>query len=158
MQYAAGSVQRVIPFRLSPGEDVFACLMEICEREQVSAGVVLTCVGSLDGVSFCDIEVLPEKKCGCGYGRVYSWDGLFELLSVSGIVGRDADGKVNLHLHYTFADREGRVFGGHMVEGNRVKMTVEGAIGAFDGVTMVISFRKEGNTNDEDFADQRNEP
>jgi len=23
---------------------------------------------------------------------------------------------------------------------------------------MVISFRKEGNTNDEDFADQRNEP
>ena len=147
MQYATGAVQRVVPFRLSPGEDVFACLVEICEREQISAGVVLTCVGSLDGVSFCDIEVLPEKKCGCGYGQVYSWAGLFELLSVSGIVGRDADGKVNLHLHYTFADREGRVFGGHMVEGNRVKMTVEGTIGAFDGVTMTRRYDSEQDVN-----------
>lgn len=143
MMTATGTLKTIIPFRFNPGEDVYRSMEALCREQGITAGVLLSGIGSLDGVRFCDIRPLEHEKCGCGYGDPITMEGLFELLSISGVIGRAEDGAPNLHLHFTFADGTGRVCGGHMGEGCTVKMTVEGVIGVLDGVAMERKYAPE---------------
>lgn len=136
MQAANGTMKRVVPFRLAPGEDVYKSLEAICEKEGIQYGVMLTCIGSLKAVRYCVPVPLPDTKAGMGYGDPIEDEGMLELLSCSGIVGRDHEGKPNLHLHYSFSNQDGSVYGGHMIEGVKVLITVEGAIGVFEDVAL----------------------
>ena len=135
METAQGELGRVIAVRLKPGTDVLLGLTEACRRYGISNGVILSAIGSLDGAKYCDIVDLPTKA-GCGYGEVLHLSGLIELISATGIVCHGEENEINLHVHMTMSDRYGNGYGGHLVEGTIVKITVDAVIAEVEGVQM----------------------
>ncbi len=143
METAVGRMGRVVALRLKPGTDVLLGLQEACERHGINNGVILSAIGSLDGVCYCNPVELPEKKAGYGYGEVLHLTGPIELLSGSGIICHDDKGETNLHVHVSLSDRYGTGHGGHLVEGTKVLLTVDVVIAEIEGLVMGRKFDEE---------------
>lgn len=111
---APSSNLRAIVLRLGPGDELSQKLQELVEREQIEAGFIMTCVGSLTQaqVRFAD-HPTPTKL-----------EGKFEIVSLVGTVAKSGS-----HLHITLADEQGRTIGGHVKPGNLVYTTAEIVVG-----------------------------
>ena len=59
IEMAQGKLGRVIVVRLRPGADVLLSLEEACREHNITNGVILSAIGSLDGVAYCN----PWSKC-----------------------------------------------------------------------------------------------
>lgn len=111
---ASSSNLRAIVLRLGPGDELSQKLQELVEREQIEAGFIMTCAGSLTQaqVRFAD-HPAPTKL-----------EGKFEIVSLVGTVAKSGS-----HLHITLADEQGRTIGGHVKPGNLVYTTAEIVVG-----------------------------
>ena len=136
MSAAAGRLGRVVVVRLKPGDDLLDGIQATCERYGIHNGVILSGIGSLGCVRFCDVEALPEKKCGYGYGRVLALDETIELTGASGVICSDDNNAINLHIHICLSDKTGKAYGGHLVRGTTVLMTADFVLGEIEGVDM----------------------
>ena len=136
IQMAEGKLGRVVVLRLKPGTDVLLGLQAACEKAGISNGVIVSAIGSLAHVRFCDPIEIAEKRARYGYGDPLQLDGPIELLSASGIICHDDSGATNLHVHVDLADQDGRAYGGHLVEGTKVLLTLDAVIGEIEGVDM----------------------
>ncbi len=143
MEMAQGKLGRVVALRLRPGTDVLLGLEEACKRASINNGVILSAIGSLDGVQFCNPVELPEKKAGYGYGETLHLTGPIELTSASGIICHDDAGNTNLHVHISLSDRHGNAHGGHLVEGTKVLLTVDVILAEIEGLVMGRKFDQE---------------
>lgn len=143
LEMAQGNLTRVIAVRLRPGTDVLAGLTEACRRANINNGVILSAIGSLDGVAYCNPVELPDKKAGYGYGEVLHLTGPIELTAGSGIICHDDQGNTNLHVHMSLSDRYGNAHGGHLVEGTKVLLTVDVVIAEIGGLVMGRKFDEE---------------
>ena len=143
MEMAQGKLGRVVALRLRPGTDVLLGLEEACKRAGINNGVILSAIGSLDGVQFCNPVELPEKKAGYGYGETLHLTGPIELTSASGIICHDDAGNTNLHVHISLSDRHGNAHGGHLVEGTKALLTVDVILAEIEGLVMGRKFDQE---------------
>ena len=134
MEMAEGRLGRVIALRLKPGTDVLLGLTEACKRAGINNGVILSAIGSLDGVSYCNPVELPTKA-GYGYGEVLHLTGPIELTDDARTATR--------HVHMSLSDRYGNADGGHLVEGTRVLLTVDVMLAEVDGLVMGRKFDNE---------------
>ena len=137
---AQGRLGRVIAIRLAPGTDLLDGMQEACERYGLRNGVVLSAIGSLEPVRFCDVEALPDKKFGYGYGGVLELNDTIELTGASGVICSDAEGNINLHVHICMSDKTGKAYGGHLVQGTKVLMTADIVLGEIEGVSMLREY------------------
>ena len=142
IEMAQGRLGRIIALRLTPGTDVLLGLTEACKRAGINNGVILSGIGSLNGVAYCNPVELPTKA-GYGYGETLHLTGPIELTNASGIICHDDEGNTNLHVHMTVTDRHGNAHGGHLVEGTKVLLTVDVIIGEISGVIMGRKFDNE---------------
>ena len=142
IEMAQGTLKRVVVLRLKPGTDVLLGLTEACKRAGINNGVILSCIGSLDGVKYCNPVELPTKA-GYGYGEVLHLTGPIELTNASGIICHDDEGNTNLHVHMTLTDRHGNAHGGHLVEGTKVLLTTDVIIAEIEGLVMGRKFNEE---------------
>jgi len=142
IEMAQGRLGRVIALRLKPGTDVLLGLEEACRRAGISNGVILSAIGSLNGVCYCNPVELPTRA-GYGYGETLHLTGPIELTGAAGIVCHDETGSTNLHVHVTLSDRHGGAHGGHLVEGTKVLLTVDAVIGEIEGMVMGRRFNEE---------------
>lgn len=140
---AQGRMDRVIVARLLPGTDLLEGLQAVCEKHGLRNGVVISAIGSLDGVRYCNVEALPELKCGYGYGQVLYLDGPIELTGAGGVICSDTDGSINRHMHISMSDKYGNAHGGHLVKGTRVLMTTDVVLGEIGDVNMLRKFDPE---------------
>lgn len=136
MKYAAGTLKKVHAIRIEPGEDVMNCLQTYCGERGIGHGVIISGIGSLEGCSFFDPMEIPGKPGLYQYGDPIELPCPIELTSMGGIICTDQTGNPSLHIHATFADEQGKEYGGHFKEGNRVLTTVELVIGEFAGIEM----------------------
>lgn len=143
MEMAQGQLGRVFAVRLKPGTDVLLGLEEACKRNKLNNGVILSAIGSLDGVKFCNPVELPDKKAGYGYGETLHLTGPIELTSAAGIICHDDEGNTNLHVHMSLSDRHGNAHGGHLVEGTKVLLTVDVIMAEVEGLVMGRKFDPE---------------
>ncbi len=97
------------PLRLPPGADLRQAL-ETIAAAGARSGFVVSGIGSLSD---------PRIRFANAPGAT-TFTGAFELLTLSGSVTPDG-----AHLHMTVSDEEGRVFGGHVTDGNTVRTTAE---------------------------------
>jgi predicted DNA-binding protein with PD1-like motif len=108
---------RTLAVRLRPGADLKRELLALAAREQVAAGWVLTCVGSLSRV---------RLRLAGAAGHA-TREGAFEIVALTGTLSRDGG-----HLHLAVADEHGRTLGGHLTEGCIVRTTAEVVLAADD--------------------------
>ena len=106
MQYRVFGDTYVV--RLQRGEEVLACLRELCEKESISLGTV-SAIGAVNHVVVGVYRVDEQKYVA------NTFDGVLELTSLMGNI-TEKDGEPYLHLHATFGDLTGKVIGGHLNE------------------------------------------
>lgn len=105
---------RAFATRLRPGQDLRDELLALARREELQAGFVMTCVGSLSRVGL--------RMAGCPETERFEAD--FEIVSLVGTLARDG-----AHLHMAASDRTGAIIGGHLQEGTIVRTTAEIVVG-----------------------------
>ncbi|HEY0741897.1 MAG TPA: PPC domain-containing DNA-binding protein [Chryseosolibacter sp.] len=105
---------QVYVFRLKPHEDLKKAIMEFARANSISAGIILTCVGSLEEFHIRFANESAGKK---------QW-GYFEIVSLTGTFSATSS-----HLHLSVSDSTGKTIGGHLLDGNHVYTTAEVAIG-----------------------------
>ena len=109
-----------VSFRLLPGQDLLGQLRRCVAETALRAGYVAGVVGSLSQTAL--------RFAGQSESRLIP--GCFEVVSLIGTL--DANGE---HLHMTVSDPEGRVTGGHVMEGCVVRTTMELVIGVLTDLT-----------------------
>jgi uncharacterized protein len=105
---------KVLPLRLTPGDDLRQALETWMGEQQEQAGCLISAVGSLS---------LAKLRLA-GATQATAIQGELEILSLSGTLSPDG-----AHLHIAVADRRGTVIGGHLCAGSLVRTTAELVIG-----------------------------
>ncbi|MFO7984937.1 MAG: DNA-binding protein [Desulfatiglandaceae bacterium] len=116
LTYTSGRLDRAALARLAPGADVIESIEEICRQMDFKCATVTSCIGSLRRADIM-IAVPLENKLGAGYSDPIALEGPLELLCAQGTVGEDEREGFFTHLHVTFSDRDGRLWGGHLLKG-----------------------------------------
>lgn len=106
-------------FRLQPNQDLKISIKNYVRENQIRAGVILSCVGSLNGAT---LRMEDEN-----IAKVF--DGKFEIVSLVGTLSPDG-----CHLHISLSDKDGNVMGGHLNEGCIINTTAEIVIGEIENL------------------------
>jgi uncharacterized protein len=115
---AAQAVPR--PLRLSPGDDLRGRIEAVVREQGIAAAFVVCGIGSLSRAAI--------RFAGAAHAELHEGD--VEIVSLAGTVSPDG-----AHLHAALADASGRVFGGHVAMGCRVRTTAEILIAELPGWT-----------------------
>lgn len=115
-------------FRLHRGQDLKKEIDSFIKDKNISAGIILTCVGNLERAI---IRMADERI-------INTYEGTFEIVSLVGTVENG-----NSHLHISISDAEGKTIGGHLKLGSSVGVTAEIVIGELEGT----SFKREPDSN-----------
>ncbi len=90
------------------------------KEHHIRAGVILTCVGSLEQVTLRYANT----------GKATQLNGHFEIVSLVGTFAEHS----GEHIHLSVSDGQGYTVGGHMLGGNKIYTTAEIVLGALDDV------------------------
>lgn len=105
--------------RLTPAQDLRKELETFAKVNQLRAGVVLTCVGSLTQAALRLANADNTSQ----------FAGPFEIVSLVGTFSPDG-----VHLHISISDGQGQMLGGHLMEGSLIYTTAEIVLGELEEV------------------------
>lgn len=105
---------QALAIRLAPFQDLRKSLDSLVSLNQIEAGCILSCAGSLRQAAIrfannTDATILTDK---------------FEIVSLSGTLSKNGS-----HLHLAISDGTGKTIGGHLMEGCLIYTTAEIVIG-----------------------------
>lgn len=100
--------------RLQTGADLKLSILEYVERQGISAGAVVSCVGALSRVRVRLAGATPDNQ------PVFERTENYEIVSMTGTVGAG-----DAHLHIAVANEQGAVIGGHLKDGCVIDITTE---------------------------------
>lgn len=129
--------------RMEPGRDLFEGLQIICRQFNTGTAVVVGAVGSLRRAAFMCAVKNDTCPMGIGYSEVQLLEGPVELLCAQGLVTQGLEGDLKIHLHGSFCDQNGRVYGGHLTPGNEVLITMEVSLLILKGTRLIRRFDPE---------------
>ncbi|AXY03096.1 DNA-binding protein [Vibrio alfacsensis] len=100
----------VIAVRLTKGMDLKLSLAKLVEQHGIKAGSIASCVGC--------VSDLTLRLAGAQSTLIKQE--AFEIVSVMGTLTPE-----HQHVHISVSDREGRVWGGHLLDGTIIDTTAE---------------------------------
>lgn len=121
MKQAAGAAGPIHVLRLQPGEDVRITLRQWVTGQGIQAASITSAAGSLTCAHI--------RYANRADGMMTTAD--LEVVSLSGTLSMHG-----MHLHISVADRDGRMLGGHLLDGCLVRTTLELTVQEVDGVMM----------------------
>ncbi|XP_018007958.1 bifunctional protein GlmU-like [Hyalella azteca] len=124
---------RVHVIRLRPGTEVTEELQRLAREELQAGGCVLTCVGSVTGITLR----FASQDTG-GDNKIQSFKGHYEVLSLVGTLTKDG-----LHLHTCLGDKDGKTIGGHVMGDMVTYTTMELVIGVMEDFVLTREFDEE---------------
>ncbi len=97
-------------FRLKPGADLKEEIERVVKDNQIEAGWICTCAGSLTdyAIRFANEKIIEKKT------------GYFEIVSLGGTLSVHGS-----HLHLSISDSTGKTTGGHLMVGCKIYTTAE---------------------------------
>ena len=124
-------LKRTFVGQLPHGADLYESLTKIAKNEDIKLGRVLAIGATTDAVvAFYDHS---QKK----YLNM-EFHGSMEILTCNGNVSL-RDGKPFVHVHILLGDRQGKVFGGHVMPGTKI-FACEVFIDEFEGEELQRSY------------------
>lgn len=96
--------------RLKRGDLLKESILEICEKEKIEAGVILSSVGSLKKAFIRNAGATEIKELNKD----------LEIISLNGTVSMN-----RIHLHICVSDENLMTYGGHLEKGSVVNTTCE---------------------------------
>lgn len=99
---------KLIAVRVNRGEEIVACVREVCKKERVR-------FASAEGIGAVDRAVVGLYHVGEKKYCSNTFTGEMEMTSLLGNV-TEKDDDVYLHFHAAFAKEDGQVVGGHLNE------------------------------------------
>jgi predicted DNA-binding protein with PD1-like motif len=115
--HATKTTGRVVIARLEPGEDILHSIEKIAIMKNIQSGQ-LSMIGAVSGVHlgyfdreqkiYKDFKVIEDLEIVSGIGNITKHDG-----------------KYVIHAHLVAADETGKCYGGHLLEGCEVSVTIE---------------------------------
>lgn len=112
-----------ITLRLKPGQDLKGEIEKIAKEKDISAGVLVSAVAGLENARLRMAGATIDNQV------VKEWEGPFEVVSATGTISKNG-----CHIHVSISDKEGKVIGGHLKDGCKIKYTAEIVILIFDDV------------------------
>ena len=141
-QDACGAAGKIVVARLLPETDLLTGIEAVCEKNGIQYAIV-NCFGSFESAGYMYLVPKVEAKVGAGYGDVLKQEGPVEFLSGVGVVCQN-NGACDIHFHGTMCDKDGTVFGGHLVKGhNPTLTTVDLVVIEVSGVEMLRQYDEE---------------
>ena len=104
--------------RLTPEQDLKKELNAYAKRADLKAAFVVSCCGSL--------KILKMRLADSNF--TYEKSEKFEILSLQGTLSPDG-----AHLHISVADKDGKTWGGHLLDGCEIYTTAEILIAELPG-------------------------
>ncbi|MBY7997293.1 DNA-binding protein [Vibrio fluvialis] len=101
---------KVLATRLTQGADLKQSIMALVQEHGITAGSIASCAGCL---SQLNIRLADSTS-------TLSVQAPFEIVSLMGTLTPH-----HLHLHIAVADSQGKVWGGHLLDGNLINTTAE---------------------------------
>lgn len=111
---------KIYVLRLHPGDDLKKSLVAFSKENNLQAGLVITCVGSLQRAAL-RMANQPETIL---------IEGKFEIVSLVGTFSSDGP-----HLHLSISDSTGKTLGGHLQDGSLIFTTAEIVLGELEDWT-----------------------
>ena len=120
---------KTFAFRLKPGEDLRKGIEAFVSANDIKAGWIASCAGSLT-----DYSIRFANQPGASNGQ-----GHFEIVSLTGTVSVNGS-----HMHISISDSTGKTIGGHLLDSNIVYTTAEIILQQSD--EFVFTREKDGTT------------
>lgn len=121
--------ESTLAFRLKPGEDLKTGIDKVVKENNIQAGWIKTCVGSLTDYN---IRFANQENGSTGTGH-------FEIVSLVGTLSVNGS-----HIHISISDSTGKTIGGHLLEGCKVYTTAEILLG--ESKDLIFTREKDGST------------
>jgi hypothetical protein len=123
------STLKIHAIRLKPGQDLRKEIESFVAKEKITAGYIVTCVGSLTQTN---IRYANQQNG-------VMMNGHFEIVSLTGTVSTNGS-----HLHLSVSDSTGKTIGGHLLGDNLVYTTAEIVLG--ESKDLLFTREKDGST------------
>ncbi len=147
-KYVCGKFGKMIPARLLTGTDLMNGIKKVCEDNGVRYGAVLVAIGSVRKLTYQVLGPKEETKLGAAYTEPQVIPGPVEVLGIQGVIFETEEGEMVLHLHGSFSDKDGKVYGGHVVQGgNPILATLDVVIGEVTDARLIRRYDEETDLN-----------
>jgi predicted DNA-binding protein with PD1-like motif len=115
----------MIVARMEPGEDILATIGKIADSYKIQSGS-LTLIGAVSRahLGYFDRKSLEYKS--------FTLEEDLEVVSGMGNISRLRDNSVVVHTHIIVSDEKGKCYGGHLMPGCEVSVTIELVIHEMD--------------------------
>ncbi len=124
---------KVFALRLHPNQDLKKELIRFTKENNINAGFIMTCVGSLRRATLR----MPDETV------IKDFEKRFEINSLVGTLCQD-----DVHIHVSLSDENGNEIGGHVKDGCLIYVTAEIVIGEIENMTFSREFDKETGFNE----------
>lgn len=119
---------RTCAVRLRRGMDLLQSIEELCKKEEIEAGVILSGVGC----------VSKGRVRDAGGVTIVDIDEPMEIVSLTGTASRK-----RCHVHVSFSKEDLSTVGGHLVSGCLINTTCELVIGVLEDCVYDVEFDEE---------------
>lgn len=116
---------KTFAIRLTEWQDLKKEILIFTRKNNILAGCILTCVGSLKKIH---VRMADEK-----ISKIFEKN--YEINSLVGTLSQDW-----IHLHISISDEEGKLLGWHLLEWNIVYTTAEIVIGSLEDMIFSRKF------------------
>ncbi len=108
---------RILVRQLPTNTDLIESIKKLCADNGIRYGAILSTVGSLRQLKM--EGVVPSEKSGTGtdFGPPQVIPGPLQVVGLEGVILDNETGEMDTHIHGTFADMTGKIYGGHVMEG-----------------------------------------
>jgi hypothetical protein len=131
------SIGKVIVKHLPTNEDLIGGIKRLCADNGIRYGQVLSVIGSVRSLAIECVVISEDDENAFDFGPPRVIAGPLQILSLVGLVFEDQDGDTVVHVHGTFSNSNGAIYGGHLLEGqNPVAVRLSIVIGEIVGVEM----------------------
>ncbi len=116
--------KKIHVFRIKPKLDLLESIQKFCEKNNITSGVVIGIIGSLEKASLNFLKSLPANYVN------KQFEGPLEIVSGQGSIAKHEE-KTVVHIHLTISNENG-ADAGHLARGSIVFSTAEVVIGELE--------------------------